>query len=135
MVLIVFFVILILAFAVFILYTNNASNLAVKKSYYLRRFLRNKLQMEKYIEELDQIIKTHNCGSNYFIDGISLDEYLLNLKEEYKKSYADFNLKILKKPNLKDKHKKFYAKMLIKQSEKLYFIETEILKISEIHAV
>lgn len=133
--LIIFFTILILGFAAFILYSKNVSNLAVKKSYYLRRFLRNKLQMEKYIEELNQIINKHNCGANYFIEGITLNEYLLNLKEEYIKSYTDFNLKILKKPNLKDKHKKFYAKMLIKQSEKLYFIETEIIKISEIHAV
>lgn len=133
--LIVFFATLVLGFSAFMIYSKNNSNSAVTKSYYLRRFLRNKLQMEKYIEELNRIITTHKCGPDFLAEGITLDQYLSNLQQEYKKSYADFNLKILKKPNLKDKHKKFYAKMLIKQSEKLYFIETEISKISEIYMV
>ena len=124
------FVILILGLAVYLLYIKNKTNSKIK-NYYLRRFLRNKLQMENYIEELKTIISKNNCGSEFIFENCTLESYLATLEQEYAKNYADFNTKILRRTDLKDKHKKYYAKILIKQSEKLYFIETELYKINQ----
>ena len=126
----ILFVILILGLAVYLLYIKNKPNSKIK-NYYLRRFRRNKLQMENYIEELKTIISKNHCGSESIFENCTLESYLATLEQEYAKNYADFNTKILRRTDLKDKHKKYYAKILIKQSEKLYFIETELYKINQ----
>lgn len=124
------FIILILGLAVYLFYIKNKPDSKIK-NYYLRRFLRNKLQMENYIKELKTIISKNNCSSEFIFENCTLEAYLANLEQEYAKSYADFNTKILRRTDLKDKHKKYYVKILTKQSEKLYFIETELYKINQ----
>lgn len=129
---VVFFLLILI---IYLLFKKNVSENKIIKSYYHRRFLRNKLQMERYLDELNLLITTNNCGDIMYNNEITLNQYLINLKTEYKKNYVDFNLKALKRNNLKEKHKKFYSKMLIKQSEKLYFVESELLKLNEIYNV
>lgn len=87
--------------------------------------------MENYFQELKTIISKNNCGSDFVFENCTVDAYLATLQQEYTKNYANFNTKILRRTDLKDKHKKYYAKVLIKQSEKLYFIETELFKINQ----
>lgn len=123
---VVFIIVPFLGLAAYLMHLKNKSKRKVIKNYYFRRFLRNKLQIERYISEIKKIKATHECGGDYFTEGITMDAYLADLESEYKRSYSDFNIKTLRKSNLNDKHKKFYSKMLMKQGEKLYFVENDL---------
>lgn len=97
-------------------------------NYYYKRFLRNKLQAEKNIKELDIIIKL--CNKDELIltknGASSPEEYQFQLKHDYQFDYCNKILKKIKNNNLKKREKKIFAKMLSNQSEKLYNVEIDI---------
>lgn len=107
------------------LYLTTVKNDGRVKNYYYNRFMRNKAQVEKYIEVLQHTITIHNCG-NEVIDasnGMTLQQHLSKLKMDYEVDYTEVTQKILKKNKLQRKHKKTYIRLLSNQSEKLYNIE------------
>jgi hypothetical protein len=99
-----------------------------ERNYYYKRFLRNKLQAEKNIKELDIIIKL--CSKDELMltknGATSPEEYQFQLQHDYQVDYCNKILKKIKKNNLKNREKKRFAKMLSNQSEKLYTVEIDI---------
>ncbi len=114
-------------FIYFYIQRKKATKLS-ESNYYYKRFLRNKLQTEKNICELQMIIEmSSNDDEKQDNEGIkNIKTYLEQLQNEYNKEYSLSILKKLKRNNLNFKEKKRFAKILINQSEKLYNVEVEI---------
>jgi len=94
------------------------------KNYYYKRFMRNKEQVESYIEIMQHSITLYNCGNEVFGDqNLTAQNHLDNLKRDYENDYTDITQKILKRNRLSRKDKKKYVKLLADQSEKLFNVE------------
>lgn len=115
------------------MYVTVIKNDGREKNYYYNRFMRNKAQVEKYIEVLQHAITIHNCG-NEIVDsssGMTVQQHLSKLKIDYEDDYTEVTQKILKKNRLQRKHKKTYIRLLSNQSEKLYNIENILATINQ----
>lgn len=126
----IFFAVAIIGFGSLLLYKILRYSNGVKagdkdRNYYYNRFMRNKEQVERYIESLQHTITIFNCGEERFgtLDNISANQHLSNLKMDYQNDYTEITQKILKRNKLTRKDKKLYMKLLSKQSEKLYNVE------------
>lgn len=124
-------------FGSFLVYKLFLYNLTIKndgkeKNYYYNRFMRNKAQVEKYIEVLQHTITINNCGQDVLNNenGITVQQHLSQLKIDYENDYTEVTQKILKKNKLMRRDKKTYIKLLSNQSEKLYNIETVLTAIN-----
>lgn len=126
----IFFLVAIFGFVSFLIYklymySKTKKNDGREKNYYYNRFMRNKGQVEKYIEVLQHTITIHNCGNDVIdvSNGMTMQQHLSKLKMDYEVDYTEVTQKILKKNKLQRKHKKTYIRLLSNQSEKLYNIE------------
>lgn len=115
------------------LYSTTIKNEGRDRNYYFNRFMRNKEQVERYIETLQHCITLSNCGDETFgtINRMTANQHLSNLKNDYENDYTDVTQKLLKKNKLTRKDKKMNIKLLSKQSEKLYNIEKVVREINE----
>ena len=94
--------------------------------------MRNKEQVERYMESLQHSITLSNCGNEVFGDAkITANQHLSNLKNDYDKDYTEVTQNILKKNKLTRKDKRINIKLLTEQSEKLYNIEKVLREINE----
>lgn len=106
------------------MYSITVKNGGRDKNYYYNRFMRNKEQVERYIESMQHSITLYNCGNEVFGEqSITAQEHLDNLKADYENDYTEVTQKILKRNVLTRKDKKMYIKLLANQSEKLFNIE------------
>jgi len=99
-----------------------------KKSYYLKRFLRNKEQSLRHINEVEALIgQNDGWNKKAFPDKeITFSEYLNALKSKYANEYSDSSYQILKKNKLTNAQKQEYTRKLIEQSEDLYLMEVDL---------
>ena len=99
-----------------------------KKSYYLKRFLRNKEQSLRHINEVEVLVRQNNgWNKKAFPDKeIIFSEYLNTLKSKYENDYSDISYQILKKNKLTNAQKQEYTRKLIEQSEDLYLMEVDL---------
>lgn len=124
--LIIFILVVVVLLICYLIYVKkNASN-GLEKRYYYRRFVRNKLQTESFIGQLQNLVETLNCGDELVNNDQTLLNYIAALEHDYKNTYSDATLKVLKRNKLHYKDKKVYSKMLLDQSEKLYVVETNL---------
>lgn len=113
-------------------YTTTIKNEGRDRNYYYNRFMRNKEQVERYMESLQHSITLSNCGNEVFGDAkITANQHLSNLKNDYDKDYTEVTQNILKKNKLTRKDKRINIKLLTEQSEKLYNIEKVLREINE----
>ena len=129
-----FFVLaVVLGLIIYFYVQNRKKSKRLQYNYYYKRFLRNKFQTEKNIQEFEKILKLYNNSNVFLIENhsMTLEEYYVQLKKEFYNDYSDAILKLLKKNKLKNKDKKKYAKILIAQSEKLYNTEVDIAYFNE----
>jgi hypothetical protein len=132
----IFTVLLVLGFGSFLVYKIYLYFATVKsggrdKNYYYNRFMRNKEQVERYIESLQHSITLFNCGDEKINtgDNLTVQDHLSKLRNDYDNDYAEVTKKILKRTiNRKDKKK--YIKLLSDQSEKLYKIERVLREVN-----
>jgi len=134
----IFFLVAVLGFISFLIYklymySSTIKNDGKEKNYYYSRFMRNKEQVEKYIEVLQHTMTIHHCAEDTIDDasGMTVREHLQKLKTDYTNDYTEVTQKILKKNRLLRKDKKTYIKLLSDQSEKLYNIEKVLTKINQ----
>lgn len=99
-----------------------------KRSYYLKRFLRNKEQSLKFISEVETLANQNNAWEKEaFPDSaITFADYLKNLKSKYEQEYSRATYKALKRNRLSYAQKQEYTKRLIDQSEDLYLMEVDL---------
>lgn len=99
-----------------------------KRSYYLKRFLRNKEQSLRHIKEVESLAVQQNImNSSAFPDKeVTFSEYLDRLKSKYESDYSDSSYKILKRNKLSHSQKQEYTKQLMEQSEDLYLMEVDL---------
>lgn len=119
-------IVLVVAFA-YVLFFGNKKEKG-KKSYYLKRFLRNKEQSLRYINEVEALME-RCAGSNLkaFPDReITFSEYLKGLKNNHGNDFSDSTYKILKRNRLNHFQKQDYTKKFIEQSENLYLMEVDL---------
>lgn len=102
------------------------------RNYYYSRFMRNKEQVERYMESLQHSITLFNCDDERFGSekNVTAQQHLLNLKADYNADYTEVTQKILKKNKLTRRDKKMYIKLLSNQSEKLYSIEKIVREVN-----
>ena len=124
----IFFTIIVFGLGAFIIY-RSTSKKRTAENYYYRRYLRNRVQLEKHIDSLQQLILNYECGSHVWDEGknSTVEAYLLQLKINLQNEYSEGTLKLLKRNKLKNKDKKYYSKILIKQSEMLFRTETDLI--------
>lgn len=125
--LIIFIVVVLSGLGIYFFYYGANRKTENERNYYYKRFMRNKLQLQRFIEQVQTLLGTYSCGNDLIYDGLTIKMYLQNLEEEYSSSYSNSLMKILKKNNLKHKDKKHYAKILVRQSEKLYHVEMDLI--------
>lgn len=128
-----FILAVVLGLIIYFYVQNRKKSKKLQYNYYYKRFLRNKFQTEKNIQEFEKILKLYNNSNVFLIENhsMTLEEYYVQLKKEFYNDYSDAILKLLKKNKLKNKDKKKYAKILIAQSEKLYNTEVDIAYFNE----
>lgn len=88
------------------LYTVTVKSGGRDKNYYYNRFMRNKEQVERYIESLQHSITLFNCGDEKINtgDNLTVQDHLSKLRNDYDNDYAEVTQKILKRTiNRKDK--------------------------------
>ena len=114
------------------MYSTTVKSDGRDRNYYYSRFMRNKEQVERYMESLQHNITLLNCGDERFgnASNSSVQEHLAKLKFDYNADYTEVTQKILKKNKLTRKDKKMYIKLLANQSEKLYNIEKLVREIN-----
>ena len=124
--LIIFIVVVVLGFSAYFYFIRSKTANGTEKNYYYNRFLRNKVQLEHFIEQFQQFIAEYGCGTDTLQNGTTIEAYLASMKKDYETNYSNSILKILKRNKLKNKEKRHYGQILISQSEKLYNVETEL---------
>jgi|GEM_PF-4573116 len=99
-----------------------------KKSYYLKRFLRNKEQSIRHINEVEALARQNDGLHKKAFPGkeVTFSEYLETLRFKYESDYSDSSYHILKKNKLSHSQKQEYTKKLIEQSEDLYLMEVDL---------
>ena len=114
------------------MYSTTIKNEGRDRNYYYNRFMRNKEQVERYIESLQHSITLSNCGDEVFgtTTKLTANQHLSNLQDDYDNDYTEVTQKILKKNKLTRKDKRINIKLLTKQSEKLYNIEKVLREIN-----
>lgn len=119
---------LLVVFFVYIFFFQNNKQPIEKKSYYLRRFLRNKEQSLKYIDDVEQlVIQNDGWDKKAFPDKeMTFLEYLETLKHKCENEYSKSFYRILKRNKLSRFQKQEYTKKLIEQSEDLYLMEVDL---------
>lgn len=120
---------LLIVLCVFVFFSKDKKNEQKnKKSYYLRRFIRNRESSLSYINQVEAIMK-ENDGWNKqaFADkNLTFSEYLKILKDKHNQEYSESIYKILKKDKLSFSQKQEFTKKLVEQSEDLYLMEVEL---------
>lgn len=131
--LLLFILAVVLGLIIYFYVQNRKKSKKLQYNYYYKRFLRNKFQTEKNIQEFEKIMKLYDNSNVFLIENhsLTLEEYYVQLKKEFYNDYSDTILKLLKKNKLKNNDKKKYAKILIAQSEKLYNTEVDIAYFNE----
>ena len=134
----IFIALLVLGFGSFIFYKIYMYSVTVRnggrdRNYYYSRFMRNKEQVERYIESLQHSITLFNCGNESFgnTNKTTANDHLAKLKNDYVSDYTEVTQKILKRNKLTRKDKKLYIKLLSNQSEKLFHIEAILREINQ----
>lgn len=113
---------------VYVFFFRKTKEVRDKKSYYLKRFLRNKEQSLKYINEIKALVE-QNDGWNKkaFLDKeTTFSEYLEVLNTKYESDYSESSYQILKRNKLTNAQKQEYTRKLIEQSEDLYLMEIDL---------
>lgn len=113
---------------VYVFFFRKSKKSRDKKSYYLKRFTRNKEQSIKHINEVEAL--AHLNDGRYkqaFPDReMTFSEYLEKLKFKHENDYSESSYKILKRNKLSQSQKQEYTKKLIEQSEDLYLMEVDL---------
>ncbi|MDR6967167.1 hypothetical protein J2X31_001174 [Flavobacterium arsenatis] len=117
---------LLISFLVYLFFFRNNKELD-KKSYYLKRFLRNKEQSLKHINQVEALVVENNGSKQAFPDkDMTFFEYLESLKSKYENDYSEITHQILRKNRLSHAQKQEYTKKLLQQSEDLYLMEVDL---------
>ena len=118
---------LLVVFLVYVFFFKKNGEIE-KKSYYLKRFLRNKEQSLRHIKEVESLVVLNDVWSSKAFPNKELifSEYLDRLKTKYEKDYSDSSYKILKRNKLSHSQKQEYTKQLMEQSEDLYLMEVDL---------
>jgi len=124
--LLIFVVFVVFGLGAYMIYLKKNESDGTEKRYYYRRFLRNKVQTESFIAQLEFMVSSYNCGNEKINNEQTIQDYLSSLKTDYNSTYAEATLKFLNRNKLHLKDKKVYAKILVDQSEKLYLVESNI---------
>jgi hypothetical protein len=124
--LLIFVVFIVLGLGAYLIYLKKNEAYGTDKKYYYRRFLRNKVQTESFISQLELMVESHKCGNEKINKEQTVQNYLSSLKLDHKNTYAEATLKFLNRNKLRQKDKKVYAKILVDQSEKLYLVESNL---------
>lgn len=113
---------------VYVLFFQKSKETKDKKSYYLKRFIRNKEQSFKHINEVEALASQNNSWNiKAFPDREeTFSEYLEKLKTKFSDDYSDSSQQILKKNKLSYSQKQEHTKKLIEQSEDLYLMEVDL---------
>ncbi|WP_026976729.1 hypothetical protein [Flavobacterium tegetincola] len=138
----IYFVVGVLLLASIVIYKMYLYSVTVKtegrdRNYYYNRFMRNKEQVERYMESLQHSITLFNCGDERFGEDskTTAQQHLIKLQSDYNADYTEVTQKILKKNKLTRRDKKMYIKLLSNQSEKLYNIEKIVREINNKYKV
>jgi len=118
---------------VYLLFFRKSKEKRDKKSYYLKRFLRNKEQSIRHINEVEALAH-QNDGQHKkaFPDReMTFSEYLEGLRSKYQSDYSDNYYNILKRNKLSHSQKQEYTKKLIEQSEDLYLMEVDLAMLNK----
>jgi len=126
--LLIFSVLIFAGLASFFYLQNRKKQALSGNNYYYNRFMRNKLQTKRNINELEQIILLFPAAEKLFVNDEkkSLQLYIVQLQNEFDADFPDIVMKKLRRNNLKFEDKKKFAKLLVKQSERLYHMEVGI---------
>ena len=113
---------------VYVLFFKKDKQKRERKSYYLKRFLRNSEQSMIYIYEVEAIAGLNNSWEKFPFEDreITFTEYIELLKANYEKDYSQSMYKVLKKNKLTNAQKQEYARKLIEHSEELYLMEVDL---------
>ena len=119
------------------LYNDRLKNNDKEKSNYYLRYMRNKAQVEKNIDFIQDLIASHRCGEDFLGDesGFNVSQHLSKLRSDYEIQYSAEIVKVLKRNKMGRKEKRKYLKLLSNQSEKLYNIEKIVREINNKYKV
>lgn len=117
---------ILVAFVVYLFFFRN-NKLSDRKSYYLRRFLRNKQQSLKHISQVEALMSENNISKQAFPEKtITFFEYLNSLKAKHLNDYSEITHQVLRRNKLSHAQKKEYTKKLLEQSEDLYLMQVDL---------
>lgn len=130
-----FIVVVVSGLALFSYLHDKKKQASSRNNYYYQRFMRNKLQTKRYINELKQIILAFSSAEKVFVkDEIkSLQLFIDELENDFDAYFPDTVMKKLKRNNLNFKDKKQFDKVLVKQSEHIYYMEVGIENYNKMH--
>lgn len=113
---------------VYVFFFRKTKNTKDKNSYYLKRFLRNREQSLKHINQVEVLAEENKAwDKRAFSDrDLTFSQYLEALKSKYSEDYSANSYKILNKNKLNYAQKQEYTKKLIEQSEELYLMEVDL---------
>lgn len=113
---------------VYVFFFRKSKESRSKKSYYLKRFTRNKEQSIRHINEVEALALLNDVHyKKAFLDReVTFSEYLEKLKYKHENDYSERSYKILKRNKLSQSQKQEYTKKLIEQSEDLYLMEVDL---------
>lgn len=117
-----------IAIAVYVIFFQKNKETRERKNYYLKRFIRNREQALKHINEVEALVKLNDAWDKKAFPNreILFSEYVEELKAKYENDYSKASYQILKKNNLSYSQKQEYTKALIIQSEDLYLMEVDL---------
>ena len=126
-------ILLLVIVLVYIFFFRKSKEAREKKSYYLKRFLRNKEQSLKHIHQVEALAIENNCwDKKAFTDkDVTFRDYLELLKNKYDKDYSEISYQVLKRNKLTQSQKQEYTKKLIEQSEDLYLMEVDLATLNK----
>lgn len=113
---------------VYVFFFRKSKKSRDKKSYYLKRFTRNKEQSIRHIREVEALADLNDGRyKKAFPDReVTFSEYLEKLKFKHENDYSESSYKVLKRNKLNQSQKQEYTKKLIEQSEDLYLMEVDL---------
>ncbi|RZK10839.1 MAG: hypothetical protein EOO46_09080 [Flavobacterium sp.] len=118
---------------VYVFFFRKSKEWRDKKSYYLKRFSRNKEQSIRHINEVEALAILNNAGhKKAFSDReVTFSEYLEKLRLKHENDYSESSYKVLMRNKLSQSQKQEYTKKLIEQSEDLYLMEVDLNVLSK----
>lgn len=120
--------IVLIVLIIFNSFSKRKKEIREKKSYYLKRFLRNREQALAHIGAVELIIQENDVLNEKAFPNkeITFSEYLKALKQDFNSDYSESSYQTLKRNKLSTAEKQEYTKKLIDQSEDLYLMEVDM---------